>query len=169
MKSLYLLLGAVVLLFLGVLGYNFYESYKEKKLKEISYKLYLYETGKISYEEALKYAKGSPFYPYLQALKGNYEEVEKNVQDKELKAFYAERVGAKLYEENKFSEAEKKAGSVSKEFFNYPSALSLQGFIYEKEEKKDKALGIWATLKKDYPNTYFGRLAEIKLKELKSE
>ncbi len=84
-----------------------------------------------------------------------------------MKSLYAERVGAELYQKGKLMEAEKKAKSVSKERFNYPSALSLQAFIYEKERKKDKALGIWATLKKEFSDTYFGRLAELKLKEVK--
>ena len=167
MRDFYLFLAVVVLIVLGVWSYNFYESRKKEKLKEIAYKVYLYEKGKISYEEALKYAKNSPFYPYLQALKGNYGEVENSIEDEELKSFYRERVGAELYEKKRFKEALEEAKGVSKERFNYPSALSLQGFIYEKEGKRDKALGIWATLKKEFPDTYFGRLAELKLKEVK--
>ncbi|WP_461829096.1 YfgM family protein [Aquifex sp.] len=167
MRDLYLFLGIVALLVLGVWGYNFYEFRKEEKLKEIAYKVYLYEKGKISYEEALKYAKDTPLYPYLQALKGNYEDVEKSIKDEELKSLYAERVGAELYQKGKLAEAKKKAESVDKERFNYPSALSLRAFIYEKEGEKDKALGIWATLKKEFSDTYFGRLAELKLEEVK--
>ncbi len=167
MRDLYLFLGIVSFLVLGVWGYNFYESRKEEKLKKISYKVYLYEKGKVSYEEALKFAKDSPFYPYLQALKGNYEEVERSVRDKELSSLYRERVSAELYRNRKFKEALEKVKGVNKDRFNYPSALILQGFIYEKEGKKDKALGIWATLKKEFSDTYFGRVAELKLKEVK--
>lgn len=167
MRDFYLFLGIVALLVLGVWGYNFYESRKEEKLKEVAYKVYLYEQGKISYEEVLRYVKDSPFYPYLQALKGNYEEVEKSIEDEELRSFYGERAGAKLYEKGKLKEALEKVRGVNKERFNYPSALSLQGFIYEKEGKRDKALSVWATLKKEFPDTYFGRLAELKLKEVK--
>ena len=102
-------------------------------------------------------------------MKGNYDEVEKSIKDGELKSLYTERIGAEFYKKNKLSEAQNKVRSIEKDRFNYPSAQNLLAFIYEKMGEKDKALSIWATLKNDYPNTYFGRLGELKLKEAKND
>ncbi len=169
MRDFYILLIVISVLVLGVWGYNFYQSKKEEHLKKLAYKVYLYERGKISYKDVIKYVKGTPFYPYLQALRGKFGEVLRTLEDEELRSLYIERIGAKLFKEGRLSEAEKKVKEISEERFNYPSALSLLGFIYEKEGKGRDALGLWAALKKKFPNTYFGKLAEIKLREVKEE
>ena len=167
MRDFYIFLSVVALIVIGVWGFNFYKSKKREGIKEVAYKVYLYEKGKLPYEEVIKYAKGSPYYPYLQAIKGNYKEVEKHIEDVELKSLYGEKVAAELYEKGKLSEAEKRVKGINEERFNYPSALSLLAFIYEKRGKDKESLSIWAKLSKEFGGTYFGKLAEIKIKELK--
>ncbi|NPB08058.1 MAG: hypothetical protein GXN96_03920 [Aquificae bacterium] len=164
MREFYLLLFFVLFLVGGVWLYNFLKERREEELKALSYKVYLYEKGELSEEEALRELKGTPFYPYVLSFTERYEEVYASLPAGELKKFYLERKEARRYEKGEFGGIEENLKPITKEDFNYPSALLLKGFLYEKTGRKDRSLGVWATLKSEYPGTYFGKVGELKLK-----
>ncbi|NPA32253.1 MAG: hypothetical protein GXO04_01355 [Aquificae bacterium] len=169
MRDWYILGGFVLLLLVGVWGYHFLKERREEELKRLSYKVYLFEKGSLPKEQALEELRGTPFFPYVLALSGDHRQVPELLKDKDFKKFYTERVLADEYERENFSEVVRKAEDFRKEDFNFPSVKSLEAFSYEKLGKGDKALGIWSMLAQEFPGTYFGNLATLKLSLLKGE
>jgi len=167
MRDIYVFLGTVFILVFGVWAYNAYKEHKINSLKEISYKVYLFEKGKVKKKEILEITKGTPFYPYVLAKLGNFKEVYGNLEEENLKKFYKERVSAELYVNKQYEKVFKNLKDIKKEDFNYPSAKSLEAFSYEKMGELSKALSLWSSIKNEYPNTYFGNLAVVKLFLLK--
>jgi hypothetical protein len=169
MRDFYIFLGIIFAIVGGVWLYNFAKEQKINQLKEISYKVYLFEKGKISKEEILKATKETPFYPYVLAKLKEFEKVPETLEDKNLKKFYRERLLSSYYLKGKYKDIVENSEKFKKEDFNYPSVKSLEAFSLEKLEKKTKAIAIWSSLKENYPNTYFGNLAGIKLYLLREE
>ncbi|AAC06889.1 hypothetical protein [Aquifex aeolicus] len=169
MRDFYLFLGAVFLLVLGVWAYNAYKEHKINSFKEISYKVYLFEKGKLKKEEILKITKGTPFYPYVLAKFGNFQEIYEDIEEENMKKFYKERLSADFYLNKKYGKALENLKEIKKEDFNYPSAKSLEAFSYEKLGKINKALSLWSAIKEEYPNTYFGNLSQVKIFLLKEK
>ncbi|HID65866.1 MAG TPA: hypothetical protein EYP32_03105 [Aquificaceae bacterium] len=171
MRDFYIFLGIIFAMVGGVWLYNFTKEQKINQLKEISYMVYLFEKGKISKEEILKATKGTPFYPYVLAKLKEFEKLPKTIEDENLKKFFTERLLSSYYlkGKGKYKDIVEKSKKFKKEDFNYPSVKSLEAFSFEKLGNKTKAIPIWSSLKENYPNTYFGNLARIKLYLLREE
>jgi len=167
MRDFYAFLVAVFVTVLGVWAYNAYREHRINSLKEISYKVYLFEKGKVKKEEILEITKGTPFYPYVLAKIGDYRGTYENLEEENLKKFYKERISANFYLKKDYKKTIENLKDVKRENFNYPSAKSLEAFSYEKLGDIGKTLSLWSLIKKDYPNTYFGNLAKVKLFLLK--
>ncbi|NPB06798.1 MAG: hypothetical protein GXO03_04245 [Aquificae bacterium] len=161
---LYYALGLAVLLLALSVGLV-YELKKrnERKLRRQAYALYLYEKGELSAEEALKKLKDTPYYPYLLASLGRFKEAYEALRDEDFKPFFGERYAASLYLKEKYDEA---YGLVEKlnPTFSEPSLTALEAFINEKLGNEEKAVSLWLLLAERHPTSYFGRLAELKLK-----
>ncbi|GAB6066489.1 hypothetical protein JCM9492_15840 [Aquifex pyrophilus] len=167
MRDFYILLGAIFVLVSSVWLYNYLKERKIEELKKLSYKVYLFEKGKISEKEILKEVKGTPFYPYILAKLGRYEEAYKSIEDKDFKKFFKERTLVDKYLSGKYEEVLKEEEHFTEKDFNYPSFKSLEAFSYQKLGKNEKAISIWSGIKEKYPSTYFSNLAEIELFLLK--
>lgn len=156
------LIGVLLALLIaaGVGGINYWKKYKEKKLDELASVLYLYESGKVSKEEAEKKLKGTELYPYFLALGGgSASEIANLLKDKDLKSLYLEREAFTLYSKKEYDRSLSILEKVDKEHFNYPSALLLKAFDLEGKGDRKSALEVYKTLQKDYPETYFGKIA----------
>ncbi len=161
MRDLYILIGIIASIVFGVWLFSYVKEKREENLKRLSYKVYLFEKGKIPEKEILKITKGTSFYPYVLAKLGKYEKAYEELNDEELKSLYLERYSAKLYEKKKYKKTLENLEKVNEKNFNYPSVLTLKAFTYKKLGNENKAISLWALLKEKYSNTYFGNLANI--------
>jgi len=164
MREFYIFGLFALLLVGGIWLYNFLKEKEEERLKALSYKVYLYEKGELSEEEIIEAVKDTPFYSYILSFEERYDKVYELLPEGELKKFYLERAEAEKYLKGNYDGIEKRLQVIKKGDFNFPSVLVLKGFLYEKLGEKDKALGVWATLKGDFPNSYFGKIGELKLR-----
>ena len=169
MRDFYVFLVIIFAIVGGVWLYNFTKEWKVNQLKEISYKVHLFEKGKISKEEILRITEGTPFQPYVLAKLKEFEKLPQTIEDENLKKFYKERLLSSYYPKGKYKDIVENSKEFKKEDFNYPSVKSLEAFSFEKLGNKTKAIAIWSSLKENYPNTYFGNLAQIKLYLLREE
>jgi len=167
MRDFYILLAVIFFIVSGVWLYNYLKERKVERLKSLSYKVYLFEKGKISEKEILKETKGTPFYPYVLAELRKYEKAYESIEDKDFKNFFKERVLSDNYLKGEYKKVLEKAKDFSEEDFNFPSFKSLEAFSYQKLGKKEKALSVWNSIKEKYPATYFSNLAEIEIFLLK--
>jgi len=157
-----ILIGILIALLIaaGVGGINYWKKYKEKKLDELASVLYLYERGKISKERAEEKLKGTELYTYFLALTGREaSEIVNLLKDKDLRSLYLEREAFTLYSKKDYDRSLSFLEKVDKERFNYPSALLLKAFDLEAKGDREGAKDIYRTLEKEYPETYFGRIA----------
>ena len=161
-----LILGVSLILFiaLAVGGVSYYKGYKEKKLDEVAYKVYLFEKGKLKEEEVREAVRGTPYEVYFLALKG--EDVADKVKDEEFRKVFLEARAYRLFKEGKKEEALKILETIKREDFNYPSAQLLKGIILESMGRVKEARAIYVSLSAEFRNTYFGKVAYARLLSL---
>ncbi len=138
-------------------GLSYYRSYKEKKLDEIAYKVYLFEKGKVKEEEILGLAKGTPYEAYVKALAG--QDVSDLVGDDQIRKLFLEKKAHNLYREGRYEEALRVLDSIDKDDFNYPSAQLLRAIILEKMGRIKEAKAIYVKLSAELKGTYIGKVA----------
>jgi len=108
--------------------------------------------------------KGTSYYPYFLAITGAPpSEVAKQLEDEDLRKLFEEKEAFGMYSQKDYEGALKRINLVGKEDFNYPSARMLEAFIHEDKGDKGQALNIYNELIKDYPNSYFARIARSRL------
>ncbi len=86
-------------------------------------------------------------------------------KDKQLRALYIERYAYELFKFNQKEEALKELDKISKEDFNYVSAMVLKAQILRSLNKNQEAETLLQALGKDKRETYFDNLAYALLLE----
>ena len=156
-------IAIAVLIATAVGGFNYWKKYQEKKLDEVAELVYLYEKGELKREDVEQKIKGTPYYAYFLAITGaEPSEVVKHLEDDDLRKLFVEKDAFGVYSEKKYEEALKELSQINEEDFNYPSALMLRAFVYEDRGEKKQALSLYEELVKDYPNSYFARIAKAR-------
>jgi predicted negative regulator of RcsB-dependent stress response len=184
MKDIVLRVGGLILAILLIVGgFLFWDSYRNKKLQELSYKEYeirkLLQAG--NYQKALELIKSFPskdrnlhalalsyeLYLSLQGQKVEEKEVLKSIiegiKDKELKSLYRERYAYALFKGGDRQSALKELSQIGEEDFNYPSSLLLKAQILASEGKNKEAREAYEKLLKIAPNSYFANVAQAML------
>ena len=157
-----ILIGVILALLIAgaVGGFNYWQELKEKRLDEVASLVYLYEKGRLKAEEVEPKVKGTPYYPYFLAIKGEKPSlVRKFIEDEEVKKLFLEKEAYTLYEGKKYEESLKKLSSITEKDFNHPSAILLRAFIEESKGNVDKARELYEGLRAKFGNTYFSNIA----------
>ncbi len=149
-------------------GFTYYGNYKEEKLDELAGLVYLYEKGKVKKEEVLQKVRGTPLEAYVILSGGEFHpKVIDLVEDEDFRKLLIERWAFELFREGKKEEALRELSKITKDDFNYPSALLLKGFIYQSMGQTEKALGIFGEITAKFSGTYFANVAQAMIYQLK--
>ncbi len=168
-RDLFIVIAFALLIASAVGGFNYWRKYQEHKLDEVARTVYLYEKGVLSRQEAAEKIKNSPYMLYFLILTGeNFREIVEHVKDPELRKFFLERTAYELYRDGKHREALEKLEGITREDFNYPSALLLKAVIYESLGESETARELYGKLSASYRDSYFGRVAYARLLSLES-
>lgn len=165
------IIGFILLIAAGWTGWNYFSEKERSKYSLMEFELRkALEAGNLDIaKKAVKdLEKSSQYKPlalsYLIHIEKNVnlnvlKDLVESIEDKQLKAFYIERYAYELFKHNQKAKALSELEKISKEDFNYVSAMLLKAQILLSENKKQEAHSILQSIMKNPEENYFSNLA----------